>query len=436
MIQPSLFDTEERGLFEQICSVEQLAVAYKSVRKNNGAPGVDGKSVKRFGAQLQEELDQLSHEVRNWTYKPQPVKRVRIQKPDNQGERLVGIPIVKDRVLQQSIRMSLEELFEPDFSPSSYGFRSNRGQQMAIAQAKELVSGGKEWIVDIDLEKFFDTINQDRVIQLLRRKVNDSRVLRLIGITLRSGILENDHYEESLVGTHQGSPLSPLLSNIILDEWDKELEKRGLSFCRYADDCNIFVGSEKAGKRVMKSITKFIEKRLKLKVNQSKSKVAKSRDVKFLGMTIINGVVTISVKSIKKAMKRVKELTPRGTHLPLEKRIEIINQWYTGWAGYFRMTEMPSQLRNIEAHIRRRLRSQFIGENKRRRFLYRKVRKMGVSKAMALKIYDSNVGRWKLSGSWAINNAWSNKWFAKKGFKTISDQALHHWLPLSVWEMP
>ena len=201
MIQPSLFDIEERGLFEQICSIEQLAEAYRSVRKNKGVPGVDGITVDQFRIQLQEELDQLSHEVRNWTYKPQPVKRVRLPKPDNQGERLIGIPTVRDRVFQQSIRMSLGGLFEPEFSTSSFGFRPNRGQQMAIAQAQKLVNEGKEWIVDIDLEKFFDTINQDRVIHLLKKKVDDKRLLRLIGLTLRSGILENTHFEESSVGT-------------------------------------------------------------------------------------------------------------------------------------------------------------------------------------------------------------------------------------------
>lgn len=434
MIQPSLFDTEQRGLFEQISSIEQLAEAYQAVRANKGTPGVDDITIETFGEHLQEELTQLSQDVRNWSYQPNPVKRVRIPKPDNQGERLIGVPTVRDRVLQQSIRMSLEAMFEPEFSESSFGFRPNRGQQDAIAQAQQLVKEGKEWIVDIDLEKFFDTINQDRIVHLLKRKVEDRRLLRLIGMTLRSGILENGHYEDSPVGTTQGSPLSPLLSNVVLDELDKELEQRGLSFCRFADDSNIFVGSEKAAKRVMESITRVIEKRLKLKVNRRKSKVAKSKDVKFLGMTIVDGIIMISRQSIKRAMKQVKELTPRGTHLPIEKRIEVINQWYVGWSAYYRMTQVPSQLKGIEAHIRRRLRSQFVGEHKRRRFLYRKLIKMGVKKGQASSVYSSNVGRWKLSHSWAVEKAWNNEWFTSRGFKTISDRAFPHWLPLNVWK--
>ena len=434
MIQPSLFDTEERGLFEQICSIEQLAQAYRAVRANQGAAGIDGVSVDQFGASLQEELDQLSHEVRHWSYHPSPVKRVRIPKPDNQGERLLGVPTVRDRVLQQSIRMSLEPIFEREFSASSFGFRPNRGQQEAIAQAQRLVKEGKEWIVDIDLEKFFDTINQDRAIHLLQRKVEDKRILRLIGMTLRSGILENSDFEASRVGTTQGSPLSPLLSNIVLDELDKELEQRGLSFCRFADDCNIFVGSEKAAKRVMVSITQFIEHRLKLKVNRRKSQTARSREVTFLGMTIEEGIVLISTKSLKRARKQVKELTPRGTHLPLEQQIERINQWYVGWSAYYRMTQMPSQLKGIEAHIRRRLRAQFVGSFNRRRHLFRKMLKQGVKPATARHVFHSNKGRWKLAGSLPVGLAWNNDWFASRGLKTISENALPHWLPLSVWK--
>lgn len=433
MIQQSLFDNSERGLFEQIISIEQLADAYRLVRANKGTSGVDGVKVEEFGARLEEELNSLSQEVSNWNYTPKPVKRVRIPKPGSTEERLLGIPCVRDRVLQQSIRMSLEKLFEPEFSPNSFGFRPNRGQQNAIAQAQQFVKEGKTWIVDIDLEKFFDTINQDRLLYLLKRKVDDSRVLRLVGLTLRSGVMDNDLFEKSSKGAVQGSPLSPLLSNIVLDELDKELEKRGLSFCRFADDSNIFVGSEKAANRVMTSISKYIEKRLKLKVNQKKSKVAQAHEVKFLGLTIINGLVVISAKSMKHAMEKVKELTPRGTHLPIERQIEKINQWYTGWVAYYKMTQVPAQLRNIEAHMRRRLRAQFVGAQKRKRHLYRKLIKMGVKRTTAAKIFDSKHGRWRLSRTPAAHKAWNNTWFAGKGVKTFSDANLPHWQPLSVW---
>ena len=237
MEQRSLKLKYSEKLFEEVISEDQLRIAYKAVRSNRGSPGIDEISVEKYGENLEENLRELIEEVKNWKYRPMPVRRVRIPKPGSDKERLLGIPSVKDRVLQYSLKMSLEKIFEKKFSENSYGFRPGRNQKQAVGKAKELVNSGKDWIVDIDLERFFDTISHDRLIHLLGLEVKDKRILRLIGITLRSGILDKGELIESEEGAVQGSPLSPLLSNVVLHELDAELEKRELSFCRFADDC-------------------------------------------------------------------------------------------------------------------------------------------------------------------------------------------------------
>jgi hypothetical protein len=250
---------------------------------------------------------------------------------------------------------------------------------------------------------------------------------------LRSGVMKNGLVQPTLEGTVQGSPLSPLLSNLVLDELDKELERRGLEFCRFADDCNIFVGSRKAAERVMDSIGKFIEKKLKLQINREKSKVALSKFVKFLGMTIIKGTIAISAQSINKAMAKVKELTPRGTHLKLEDSIAQINKWYTGWSSYYAMTQYPAQLRKIEAHIRRRLRSRLISQQKSKRNLFKKLIKCNVPRSKAAIVY-SNRRRWALSITRALHLAYPNQWFIRvKGQKVISDEKRPHWFDVNQW---
>lgn len=366
------FNFHEGKLLEEICQEETLRKAFKLVKRNKGAPGIDGITIDDFEQNLIEELNQLRQEVLSWKYKPTPVKRVEIPKSDGKGVRLLGIPIIKDRVLHMAIKMVLEPILDPEFSKNSYGFRPGKSQQQAVEAARNCVQAGKEFVVDIDLSKFFDRINHDRLIQRLGSKINDKRVLRLVGMILRSGIMMDGSVTILYEGSIQGSPLSPLLSNLVLDELDKELEERNLEFCRYADDCNIFVKTERAAIRVMGSIKKFIETKLKLKVNEEKSKVAKADRVKFLGMTIVNGLIAISKKAINKAMDTVKALIPRGTNQPIEKAIKQINIWYNGWASYFKMTQYPAQLAGIEAHIRRRLRARFVNQQKRRRNLYHK----------------------------------------------------------------
>jgi group II intron reverse transcriptase/maturase len=404
------------------------------VKKNKGSPGVDGVAIAEFESRLIEELSQLKEELESWTYKPSPVRRVEIPKPGGKGIRLLGVPTVRDRVVHATLKELLEPIFEPLFSDHSYGFRPERNQRQAVEAAREIVAEGKPYVVDIDLSKFFDRIHHDRLIARLSRQVADKRILRLIGLLLRSGIMANGLVTPSMEGAVQGSPLSPLLSNIVLDELDKELERRGLEFCRFADDCNIFVKTPKAAERVMDSISGFIEKRLKLVVNQEKSQVARSDRVKFLGMTIVGKTIAISHKALQAAMAKVKELTPRGTHRTLEKTLEEINSWYVGWAGYFAMTYYPAQLKKIEAHIRRRLRSRLVDQQKSKRNLHRKLIKRGVSRRQSANAVFSNRKRWALSHTFAVEKAYPVGWFiGEMGQAIRSDRQLPHWFELHHW---
>jgi group II intron reverse transcriptase/maturase len=425
---------EEQRLFDTLCSTLYLRVGFEQVKKNKGKPGIDGVSIADFEACLDEELSLLQQELTDWTYKPSPVRRVEIPKPGGKGVRLLGIPTVRDRVVQATLKLLLEPVFEPHFSPHSYGFRPGRSQHQAVQSAQQIVNSGKPYVVDIDLSEFFDRIHHDRLIARMGQRISDKRILRLIGIMLRSGVMVNGVVNPSKEGAVQGGPLSPLLSNIVLDELDQELEKRGLEFCRFADDCNIFVKSQKAADRVMEKVSQFIEKKLKLKVNREKSQVAKSDKVKFLGFTVVNGVIAIAHKALQAAMSKVEALTPRGTHRTLETTLDEINQWYVGWSTYYGLTYYPSQLRKIEAHIRRRLRSRLVSQQKRRRHLYRKLVKRGVPRRQAAKTVFSQDKRWALSNARAVTRAYPNSWFINlMGQEIRSDRKLAHWFDVSQW---
>ena len=432
-MNPDAQNIDTGRLFEALCEISILHKGYKQVAKNGGASGIDGQTVKDFAKSLDKELEQLRKELQDWNYKPQPVKRVEIPKPGNKGVRKLGIPCVRDRVVQAALKFLLEPILDTEFSVSSYGFRPGRNQRQAVESAKDKVKSGKKYVVDIDLSKFFDRINHDKLIARLSKSISDKRILRIVGLMLRSGVLADGLVQPTQEGAVQGGPISPLLSNLVLDELDKELESRELSFCRFADDCNIFVKSQAAARRVMESITAFIEKKLKLKVNQEKSQVAKSNRVKFLGTTIINGTIAISKQAINTAMTKVKELTPRGTSLTIEATIKKINSWYTGWSSYYSMTEYPAQLRKIEAHIRRRLRARVVGQQKTKRNLYNKVVKKGAPRKSARAVYG-NKRRWALSHTRAVEVAFPNGWFINTlGQKIRSNEKRSHWFELDKW---
>lgn len=420
-------------LFEEICALTTLREAFKSVKRNKGAPGIDGITIEKYEENLEENLKQLRTETLNWKYQPTPVKRVEIPKPGGKGIRLLGIPIVKDRILHMAIKMILEPILDPTFSDNSFGFRPGKNQQQAVQQAQKIVRSGKEYVVDIDLSKFFDRINHDRLIYRLKGHIKDTRILRLIGMILRGGIMIDGIKTPSEEGSVQGSPLSPLLSNVVLDELDKELEKRGLEFCRFADDCNIFARSQRGAERIMESVKKFIEKKLKLKVNEEKSKTRKSNEVKFLGMTIVEGTIAIAKASYDKAMEKVKELIPRGTHIPFEKAMQEINRWYQGWASYFKMTQYPAQLKSIEAHIRRRFRARFVYQQKKKRNLLKLLLKRGIRSKTANKTVYSNHRTWKLSHTSALDKAFPIDWFVKRGQRIMSNKSLKHWFGIEKW---
>jgi RNA-directed DNA polymerase len=435
MEQLYLFDSLElEDIFENISNKSLLRKAFKEVKANKGCAGVDGQTIKEFEENLEEEINKLSEELNNWTYKPKPLKEKKIPKAGNKGERKLGIPSVRDRVVQQAIKMNIEWKYEQEFSESSYGFRPGRSQRKAIEKARSYNEEGYEWVVDIDLEKFFDKIPQDRLMTKLAKNIKDRKVLRLIGMILRSGIMTEE--KEILAkeeGTTQGSPLSPLLSNIYLDELDKELEKRGHKFCRYADDCNIFCKSKKAATRIMKSITRFIEGKMKLKINKDKSKVEVSEKVVFLGMTIIKGTITISKKLMAKANDKISKLIPRNTNKTMDKLIKEANVWLRGWFEYVKITHYPAQIAKIEAHIRRKLRAKVIKQKKRRKNLYRWFVSKGIKKKGAFRDAYKKGETWAMSSTSSINKVLSNRWFENKGLIRPTTKELAHWKPLDCW---
>lgn len=407
------------NLMEQICERANMNRAYRKVKANKGAAGVDGISIERLPTYIREHKEEFLVELLDGSYQPELVRGVQIPKPDG-SKRQLGIPTVLDRVIQQAILQILEPIYEPKFSNSSYGFRPNRSAQMALRQAREYLRDGYKYVVDMDLEKFFDRVNHDILMERLSRNISDKRLLRIIRRYLEAGLLQNGIFEERKLGMPQGGNLSPLLSNIMLDELDKELERRGHKFCRYADDCNIYVKSQEAGERVLKSITEFLGIRLKLKVNETKSAVAHVTKRKFLGYSFRrDSELKVANQSLVKFKNRIRELTSRNRGMKLEHVIKELNQYLNGWISYFRLSANISVFNGLDSWIRRRLRCYRLKQRKRRYSVYKFLVELGVSVQNAWKLAKSSKGWWRLSLNPNIHTAMSNVWFDRSGLVSL-----------------
>jgi len=413
----------QEKLLEEILDSENLNLAYKRVKANKGSHGVDGMKVDELLPYLIKHGKEIKQSILEGKYTPQPVRRVEIPKPDG-GVRLLGIPTVLDRMIQQAIAQVLNRIFDPSFSKSSYGFRPGKGAHQAIMAAREHIKQGNNWVVDIDLEKFFDKVNHDKLMSLVARKVRDKRVLKLIRKYLESGIMLNGVKVKNEEGTPQGGPLSPLLANIMLDELDKELERRGHKFCRYADDCNIYVKSKKAGQRVMESITRYIEQELKLKVNKNKSAVDRPSKRKFLGFSfyIKEGEVRnfIHKKPIERFKDKVRAITSRSNGRSMEWRKEKLNQLITGWVNYFKIADMKNTARELDGWIRRRLRMCYWKQWKKVKTKHDNLVRLGINDVKAWEYANTRKGYWRISNSQILATSITNEYLEKEGFLSLT----------------
>lgn len=413
-------------LLNELLSDDNLKIAKQRIKKNKGASGIDGMEVKELDEYLSKHLDEIKEQIRNKKYSPKPVKRVEIPKPDG-GVRNLGVPTVVDRFVQQAIAQVLTPLYEPKFSESSYGFRPNRCCEMAILKALEFMNDGYQWVVDIDLEKFFDNVNHDKMISLIMKDVKCGEIVSLINKFLKSGIMIDDEYKESVIGTPQGGNLSPLLSNIMLNQLDMELEARGLRFTRYADDCIILVGSSKAADRVMKNVSIFIESKLGLKVNMTKSKVSKPNDIKYLGFGFFmdknDGLWKAKphAKSVEKLKLKLKKLTSRRWSISLDERLEKIKKTIVGWTNYYKIGYWKDVARMVDAHVRFRLRMCIWKQWKKVNTKKKALISLGVPKREAWMLANSRKAYARCASSF-LNNVLTNKRLKERGLVFLLDQ--------------
>lgn len=413
-------------LLNELLSDDNLKIAKQRVKKNKGASGIDGMEVKELDEYLSKHLDEIKEQIRNKKYSPKPVKRVEIPKPDG-GVRNLGVPTVVDRFVQQAIAQVLTPIYEPKFSESSYGFRPNRCCEMAILKALEFMNDGYQWVVDIDLEKFFDNVNHDKMISLIMKDVKCGEIVSLINKFLKSGIMIDDEYKESVIGTPQGGNLSPLLSNIMLNQLDKELEARGLRFTRYADDCIILVGSSKAADRVMKNVSIFIESKLGLKVNMTKSKVSKPNDIKYLGFGFFmdknDGLWKAKphAKSVEKLKLKLKKLTSRRRSISLDERLEKIKKTIVGWTNYYKIGYWKDVARMVDAHVRFRLRMCIWKQWKKVNTKKKALISLGVPKREAWMLANCRKAYARCANSF-LNNVLTNKRLKERGLVFLLDQ--------------
>jgi RNA-directed DNA polymerase len=411
-------------MLEQLLSRENLLQALKRVETNKGSHGVDGMSVKSLREHIKQNWQTIRQEIEEGVYQPSPVRRVEIPKPSG-GTRMLGIPTVIDRLIQQAIAQVLTPLFDPQFSDHSYGFRPKRRGHDAVKEAKAHMTEGYRFVVDLDLEKFFDRVHHDRLMMKLAARVKDKKVLLLIRKYLQAGVMEEGLVKPTAEGTPQGGPLSPLLSNIVLDELDQELEKRGHRFVRYADDCNIYVKTRRAGERVKASVTHFIERKLKLKVNQAKSAVDRPWKRKFLGFSFSENEqpkVRIAKQSLQKAQAKIREITSRKKPMKMEKRIKELNQFLTGWCGYFSLADTPSIFRDMDKWIRRRLRMCLWKQWKLPKTKVKRLLSLGIPKNKAFEWGNTRKGYWRIAGSPILGITLDNQYWKSYGLKSLLDR--------------
>jgi len=411
--------TEPVSVMQEVLTAENLRAALRQVQANQGSPGIDGMTVAQLPAYLQTHWPRIKEQLLQGRYRPQPVKRVEIPKPDG-GIRKLGIPTVLDRFIQQAALQVLQKRWDKTFSESSYGFRPKRSAHQAVAAAQRHIASGRGWVVDIDLEKFFDRVNHDKLMGRIMQRENDKPLLKLIRAYLNAGVMESGVVVSSEEGTPQGGPLSPLLSNLVLDELDKELERRGHAFVRYADDCNIYVHSERAGQRVMEGISRFITDQLKLKVNASKSAVARPKDRKFLGFSFTGGKEPkrrVAPKALARFKEKVRKLTRRTKGQSLRQMQVPLNVYLRGWRGYFGFCQTPSVLKALDEWIRRRLRCLAWTHWKRGVRRFAELVKRGVGKDLAAQTAGSQCGPWRISNSPGLNMALPNRLWDRLGIE-------------------
>lgn len=411
------------NILEEIADYGNLNSAYKRVSSNAGSGGIDKMDTKELRQWMGKHINGLQEEILTESYHVSPVRKVEIDKLSG-GKRMLGIPTVKDRLIQQAIHQKLIQHYDPKFSDNSYGFRPGRDAKQAVTQASNYIKEGRAWVVDIDMEKFFDKINHDRLMQRLSKGIGDKRLLRLIQAYLKAGLMEGGLVEQRIAGTPQGGPLSPLLSNIVLDELDKELEKRGHSFCRYADDCNIFVRSRKAGERVLASLIKFIEEKLKLKVNREKSGVRHCSEVKFLGYTCLaDGGIRVADKSIARLKDKVREITRRNRGVRFDQLIKELNLAIRGWTNYYALANRwLSTFTDLDGWIRRKLRCYRLKQCGRRYTIVKFLMGLDAPKQKSWNAVMYTQGWWALSKKIVVCHAMNKQWFAATGLLSLKER--------------
>jgi len=411
-------------LMEEICERENLKEALRRVKANKGSAGIDRMTVDGIADYLKQHWPAIREQLLSGTYQPKPVRRVEIPKPDG-GVRKLGIPTVLDRFIQQAVMQVLQRQWDPTFSDHSYGFRPGRSAHQAVAQAQRYIAEGYSWCVDLDLEKFFDRVNHDKLMGQIAKRVGDKRLLKLIRAFLNAGVMENGLVSPSVEGTPQGGPLSPLLSNLVLDELDRELERRGHRFVRYADDSNIYVRSQRAGQRVMKSVTRFITQKLKLKVNETKSAVARPQERKFLGFSFTVGPEVkriIAPKALDRFKQRIREITRRAKGVSMKTTIEELAPYMRGWRSYFGFCETPYVLLSLTRWVRLRLRAAMWRQWKTPRRRREALLELGVRLRLARNTAGSGLGPWHLAKAKALSVGLSNAYFKSLGLPSLTDE--------------